>query len=75
MVSPHSPSRDPRKYRRTVGAGAALALTAGLALTAAPSTANADHRERASGTLRLADGRTVGQVGFFGNAWTATESG
>lgn len=55
-----------------------VALTGALAVVAAvvvglPSNAGAAHRERASTTLRLADGRAVGTVGFFGDPWTVTE--
>jgi Cu-Zn family superoxide dismutase len=51
----------------------ALAVTAGVAVIALPSSAGASHRERASATLRLADGRAVGTVAFFGDPWTVTE--
>lgn len=51
----------------------ALALTAAAAVLVVPSTAAAGHRERASATLRLADGRAVGTVSFRGDPWTVTE--
>jgi Cu-Zn family superoxide dismutase len=57
---------------RLVAMTGALALTAGLAVVAS-TPANAGHRERAAATLRLADGRTVGTVSFFGDPWTVTE--
>jgi Cu/Zn superoxide dismutase len=58
--------------RRLVAMTGALALSAGLAVVAS-TPANAGHRERAAATLRLADGRTVGTVSFFGDPWTVTE--
>jgi superoxide dismutase, Cu-Zn family len=58
---------------RTIALSGALAVTAGVAVIALPSSAGASHRERASATLRLADGRAVGTVAFFGDPWTVTE--
>ena len=51
----------------------ALAVTAGVAVAAVPSSASAGHRERASAVLRLADGRSVGTVSFLGDPWSVTE--
>ena len=51
----------------------ALAVAAGVAVAAVPSTASAGHRERASAVLRLADGRPVGTLAFFGDPWSVTE--
>lgn len=51
----------------------ALALTAGLVVLANPSTASADQREQAAATLRLADGRVVGTVSFWGEPRNVTE--
>ncbi len=50
-----------------------LALTAGLAVVTVPSTASADHSERAVAPLRMADGQRVGTVRFLGDPWTVTE--
>lgn len=58
---------------RLVALTGALAVTAGVAVAVVPSSASAGHRERASATLRLADGRAVGTVSFHGDAWTVTE--
>ena len=54
---------------RLAGLGG-LVLGLGLAGIAVP--AEADHRERASATLRLADGQRVGHVVFYGDARTIT---
>ncbi len=60
-------------WTRTIAVSGALAVTAGVAVIGLPSSAGASHRERASATLRLADGRAVGTVAFFGDPWTVTE--
>ena len=58
---------------RLVAMTGALAVTAGVAVAAVPSSASAGHRERASAVLRLADGRSVGTVSFLGDPWSVTE--
>ena len=59
--------------RSTIAMGGAVAVTAAVAVIALPSSVGATHRERASATLRLADGRSVGTVAFFGDPWSVTE--
>lgn len=58
---------------RLLAVTGALTLTAGVAVIGLPSSAGAAHGERASATLRLADGRPVGTVAFLGDPWTVTE--
>ena len=58
---------------RLIALTGALALTASVAVVGVSSSASAGKRERASATLRLADGRSVGTVSFLGDPWTVTE--
>lgn len=51
----------------------ALALTGGLVVLPVPSTAIAGQSEQAAATLRLADGRVVGTVSFWGVPRNVTE--
>ena len=58
---------------RLVALTGALAVTAGVAVVAVPTSASAERRERASAVLYLADGRSVGRVSFVGDDVTVTE--
>ena len=58
---------------RLVALTGALAVAAGVAVAAVPTSASAEHRERASAVLLGADGRSVGRVSFLGDDVTVTE--
>lgn len=60
-----------RNATRAGVAVGALALCFSV-VAAVPPPANAHFSERASATLRLADGQRVGRVIFYGDPWTVT---